>query len=502
MLVGVPYAARAASADTLAGRTADSFVLSENLAQLLKKGGFTPTKDPKNPGDSGDIGILSFTAPNTSTPNAVAKWLDNAGTLGEAVGLFESTGKIGIGTTNPAYRLHVNETDATAIRVGGDGAAGVTGIVRANDSNSAFTDDADWNGTAWVARSTEATMLVMQNGIFSLRSDSGLTAGTTFTPTTRLHIDASGNVGVGTTTPGAKWAVNGGAALGRMKITGAGAGYTQADIVLQTGTSDGPEARGLGIYAFNEGTDANWYFGNPYSSPDRFVVNRKAGGAFSSAAAETTNSLLTILASGNVGVGTTSPAAKLEVIGDAAVSGNSTVSGTTTTGTVRIGGASGIAVTRDAGFVVVDGGLRATGVLEAKYQDVAEWVDTPAALAAGTVVIVDPDRTNNVIPAAQAYDTRVAGAVSRQPGLVLGEATPNGSLVAQSGRVRIKVDATYGAIRIGDLLVTSPTPGHAMLSKAVKVAGITMHRPATVLGKALEAWSSGMGEILVLLTLQ
>ena len=60
----------------------------------------------------------------------------------------------------------------------------------------------------------------------------------------------------------------------------------------------------------------------------------------------------------------------------------------------------------------------------------------------------------------------------------------------------------YGAIKIGDLLVTSPTPGYAMRSRPLRVAGQSLHRPGTLLGKALEALPSGQGEILVLLTLQ
>jgi hypothetical protein len=149
-----------------------------------------------------------------------------------------------------------------------------------------------------------------------------------------------------------------------------------------------------------------------------------------------------------------------------------------------------------AGNVVVDGNLGA------KYQDVAEWVETAQPLEAGTVVIVDPAEPNRVQAAPRAYDTRVAGAVSRQPGLVLGEASDGKAMVAQSGRVRVKVDATYGAVRIGDLLVTSPTAGYAMRSKPIRVDGRLMHRPGTLLGKALEPLPAGKGEILVLLTLQ
>ena len=73
----------------------------------------------------------------------------------------------------------------------------------------------------------------------------------------------------------------------------------------------------------------------------------------------------------------------------------------------------------------------------------------------------------------------------------LGEPGPGKLLIAHSGRVRIKADATYGAIRPGDLLVASPTRGHAMRGRGDKV------RPGTVIGKALEALPAGRGEIAV-----
>jgi hypothetical protein len=75
-------------------------------------------------------------------------------------------------------------------------------------------------------------------------------------------------------------------------------------------------------------------------------------------------------------------------------------------------------------------------------------------------------------------------------------------LVATTGRVKVKVDATNGPIRIGDLLVTSDKPGVAMKSVPVDVSGIRMHRPGTLIGKALEPLAQGTGEILVLLSLQ
>jgi hypothetical protein len=165
---------------------------------------------------------------------------------------------------------------------------------------------------------------------------------------------------------------------------------------------------------------------------------------------------------GNVGIGTTAPTAKLHVAGDAIVSGN----------------------------------------IAAKYQDVAEWVPARMTLSPGTVVVIDPEASNHVLAAVKPYDTRVAGVVSAQPGLLLGDAADGKIKVAHMGRVRMKVDASLGAIAVGDLLVTSSTPGHAMRSAPVDLGGVSIHRPGTVVGKALEPLAEGQGEILVLLTLQ
>src|SRR5207249_9075955 len=99
-------------------------------------------------------------------------------------------------------------------------------------------------------------------------------------------------------------------------------------------------------------------------------------------------------------------------------------------------------------------------------------------------------------------DTSVAGVVSAQPGVLLGTAGKSKEKIATTGRVKVRVDATRVPIRRGDLIVTSDKPGMGMRSEPVNVAGVPMHRPGTVIGKALEPLGSGEGEILVLLSLQ
>lgn len=140
--------------------------------------------------------------------------------------------------------------------------------------------------------------------------------------------------------------------------------------------------------------------------------------------------------------------------------------------------------------------------IKAHYQDVAEWVPATTDLAPGTVVILNRDRNNEVMASLGAYDTTVAGVVSAQPGLSLGVEGAGKEQIATTGRVKVRVDARARAILVGDLLVTGELPGTAMRSEPMSINGRMFHQPGTILGKALEPLQSGVGEILVLLSMQ
>jgi hypothetical protein len=135
--------------------------------------------------------------------------------------------------------------------------------------------------------------------------------------------------------------------------------------------------------------------------------------------------------------------------------------------------------------------------------DVAEFMPVSENVQPGTVLVIGKDGKLQV--STIGYDTRVAGIVSTAPGVSLG--TKEGgnlgeALIAVSGRVPCKVDASYGAIHPGDILTSSNTPGFAMKAQPVNIGGVEIYKPSTVLGKAMGSLESGTGTIEVLVTLQ
>ncbi|WP_445372354.1 hypothetical protein ACH518_06845 [Methylomonas sp. HW2-6] len=148
-----------------------------------------------------------------------------------------------------------------------------------------------------------------------------------------------------------------------------------------------------------------------------------------------------------------------------------------------------------AGNIAVDGDIRLLNADCAEDFDICD-----ADIEAGTVMVLGDD--GSLHPSSQAYDKRVAGVVSGagqyQPGIVL-DKQPTGKPrkpIALMGKVYCKVDAAFGAIDAGDLLTTSPTPGHAMK------AGDAARAFGTVIGKALRPFADGQGLVPVLVALQ
>ena len=262
--------------------------------------------------------------------------------------------------------------------------------------------------------------------------------------------EVGGSIGIGTMTPGSAFHVFGAPTSDVFFGTGFDPSFPGSS-AFNFGYSGASLGRGSGF--FNVRPDASAVAPNPSL---RFM---------------TTNVERMIITNlGKVGIGTTPSGASTNIL---EVAGNANFAGTVT--------GTNIAAT---------------------YQDVAEWVSADVDLAPGTVVVLDPAKSNAVTSSGSAYDTSVAGVVSSQPGLTLGEAGAGKETIATTGRVKVHVDARKMPIRIGDLLVTSDVPGTAMRSEPLTIEGRRFHQPGTIIGKALESLDSGVGEILVLLSMQ
>ena len=111
----------------------------------------------------------------------------------------------------------------------------------------------------------------------------------------------------------------------------------------------------------------------------------------------------------------------------------------------------------------------------------------------GDVLSLDPDRPGQLRLSTVAADPLAIGVMA-------GASSPGGpdgawhGPIATSGVVLVRADAGYGAIRPGDLLTTSATPGHAMRATEV-LAG-------TILGKAIDGLENGKDTIRVVLLLR
>lgn len=382
--------------------------------------------------------------------------------------LYYNGGHVGVGTTTPVFDGNAGAKYLTVAAgtntAGSIGAGGGTANTGTAVGQFAFVNTALGTTEKRLATIVGSTDTATNSGVIDFYMAN---AGVFTAP--KMRINSGGNVGIGTTTPG-----------GLLSVVGTSAAASSVEAHILNNTASGYSSLRVGVDAVAGTGAALHYFNGSWATSGADIANgaelisfgsggltvaaRHASGAinFFTGGGASGNQRVTITPAGNVGIGTASPSTPLHVVGDVTVTGN----------------------------------------IAARYQDIAEWVESSSHVLPGTVVVLDPSTSNRVMASSRPYDTRVAGVVSAQPGLMLGERGDNKVLVATTGRVKVKVDATAGPIEVGDLLVTSDQPGVAMKSKPIDVGGVQIHRPGTLVGKALEPLPKGTGEILVLLSLQ
>jgi hypothetical protein len=321
-------------------------------------------------GDVGNVALgsgLSLTGGvlNTIADNADWNLIGNTGTnpatnfigTGDAQPLVIRTsnveqlrvtaaGDVGIGTTAPAQSLHVQGTARIATAVGtpttvtGRNAAGDVGNVTLGSGLSltggvlnTIADNADWNligntgtnpATNFIGTGDAQPLVIRTNNAEKLR------------------VTAAGNVGIGTASPAFTLDVNGSIKANTDVLPASNGGSA----TVWNSVNSGQGATELVNYKGTGGGGFQFYSLAPSVVPAAGV-----------------GELMRITGTGNVGIGTATPAAKLDVNGTARIA---TAVGTPTTVTGR--NAAG-----DVGNVTLGSGLALTGGVLNTTADNADW---------------------------------------------------------------------------------------------------------------------------------
>ena len=295
LLVGVPYALKAADADTLGGKPASAYALA------AVSGGAVPAGTEAAVGTAGVIGgapiasspaatkdgaharsnaACSATSPGTATANQVAVFDANCDVTGNSGFVFTGV-NLGIGTSAPHGRITVaNPPYTPPLGSSGYGAYNFLLYDTGAPSTSYGMGIESWN------------MGFNSNGGYKFYQNSGAT------PLMVVGGQGTTNIGIGTATAHGRLTVSNPPYAPPLGSTGYGA-YNF--LLYDTGAPS--TSYGMGIESWNMGFNSNGGY--------KFYQN---GGA---------TPLMVVGGQGttNVGIGTTTPAATLEVNGSTQVDG-------------------------------------------------------------------------------------------------------------------------------------------------------------------------------------
>ena len=287
----------------------------------------------------------------------------NIGNLIFATGLGSeataSTGNVGIGTTNPGARLDVQGGNILANSNYSTGGAAL-------GATSAGTE-LKLNGSGYHHYSILNSLGNLDIGTADGSPSLGANQVTQLT-----ILGSSGNVGIGTTSPASSLAVSGGASVGADYNTVAptnglivegnvGIGTTSpiAKLSVQSDGASGPAATFM-----NSGTGSNQFAIYPYQDGNTYLQHN--GNVVFSPIFSTTPQLV-VSSTGNVGIGTVSPAQKLDVAGNINTSagsaymynGSNVITASTTLSNYLFGPAGNLTMTGTNNTASGEGALQA-----------------------------------------------------------------------------------------------------------------------------------------------
>ncbi len=241
---------------------------------------------------------MSTISAGTTTPTALSLSGDTTGALTFQVNgtttaaTISAAGNFGIGTASPSYRLDTQTaTSITQARFSNSATGGAT-ITSTGGSQAIWAGGTEFNGTAFVARATTSSQIRTDSGLVTFFTNDSLTSGNTFTPTERMRLDTSGNVGIGTTAPGNS----------RLRVQNSSGTFGNSN-PLQSWAYANFQVTNLHLDGsvnpvFNTDADSNW-------NPPATMIWQFRG-----------TERMRITSGGNLGVGQGTPTARLDVLAD------------------------------------------------------------------------------------------------------------------------------------------------------------------------------------------
>jgi hypothetical protein len=293
--MGIGTASPGARLEVLMTRTSSTsgvaLYLNDNVSSPQTDGVYKSIRSGSNGGVSvSEIRFLETDGTNNNTGIAFATQ-STASALTERMRI-NTNGNVGIGTTAPSTKLDVNGT-ITGTSFSGAG-TGLTGTASININGTVGATTATTGSFTSLAYSTTLTG---GSGIVNLGSG-------------QFYKDASGNVGIGTTSPTVPLYVVGGSTTG----------FTPG-IITQFTNSVNSGCIQIGSAPSGSGTLCGLRITGDTGGGTSYDTYRNVGGSPFHAFFVNASEKMRIDASGNVGIGTSSPVSKLHVAGTFTITG-------------------------------------------------------------------------------------------------------------------------------------------------------------------------------------
>jgi hypothetical protein len=238
LLVSVPYALKAADADTLAGKPASAYLLAGSPTSV-QPAGVSGVAQPAQPLADVSVKAGAHAKPavtSTGTTNYIPEFTDTSGDIGDSV-MYQNGSNIGVGTNAGAISMDIRPTATSPYAQ--------LGVAQTVDYMTLFASDKYGPAFYW----DPAKALRLGIGGTGLYNEYGFVE--------YMRIQPNGYVGIGTQTPGTTLEVNGNAQVDGSLTLGVNVISKGAGVPLIQAPTNSTNNLAVGLDALSPATTGN-----------------------------------------------------------------------------------------------------------------------------------------------------------------------------------------------------------------------------------------------------